>query len=254
MSNLPSLIRKLNQAGYDCIFLEGPHLLPIQSTGDRQNARAWFLLNAKDPADASLSQAGIPVTYIGLEKSLEMVRRELMQLPPHLACTDNSASCSSGTDKSTTSVKQNDDGNNDDNGCITAILGFSQGAVFCHILALLARRQSQQFGAIDAVVLASGFAAQHVPATMTTTQRQQQQGFDTGRLPDRLRLDRVPSLHLIGKTDTSVDPRLSLDLTKIFVNGEVLWHEKGHVVPQKSAECSQIIAFLDTCRSKQQQV
>lgn len=226
-----SLIRKLNQAGYDCIFLQGPHLLPIKSTDDRDNARAWFLLNQTDPSDASLSQAGIPLTYHGLDASLDIVQTELGR-SVHMDCSPNS----------------NSSDTNGDNGYLTAVFGFSQGAVFCHILTVSAQRDPQRFGNIHAALIASGFAAQHVPNPTTT----QQQAYDTGRLPDRQSIQ-IPSLHLIGKMDTSVNPALSLDLTFVFDEGQVMWHDKGHVVPQKSAECARIIAFLDACRSKQQQ-
>ena len=49
----------------------------MTSTDQRENAKAWFLLNAQDPSDASLSQAGVPLTYIGLEESLKLVQAEL---------------------------------------------------------------------------------------------------------------------------------------------------------------------------------
>ena len=205
--------RKLNQAGYDCVFLESPHLLTMTSTDKRENAKAWFLLNAQDPSDASLSQSGIPLTYIGLEESLQMVQEELQR--------------NDVADES-----------------FTAILGFSQGAVFCHILSVLAQREPYRFGAIKAALLASGFAAQHVPDPSAY--------YDTGRLSDRDIVTEIPSLHLIGKNDTSVNPALSLDLVELFRQGQIMWHEKGHIVPQKSAECADMIAFLEACRTKQQ--
>ena len=224
--------RKLNQAGYDCIFLQGPHLLPVQSTDDRHNARAWFLLNAEDPSDASQSQTGIPMTYLGLEDSLQIVQQELARI-----AVDEDGPVATSSDDPT------------DDGYLTAIFGFSQGAVFCHILSALAQRDPERFGTIHAALMASGFAAQHVPDPTTFTVSQ---AFDTGRLPDRQSLQ-LPSLHLIGTKDTSVDPALSLDLTQLFVEANIMWHDKGHVIPQKSAECASIVAFLEACRSKQQE-
>lgn len=186
----------------------------MTSTDERENAKAWFLLNANDPSDASLSQAGIPLTYVGLDESLLMVEEELHR------------------------YQGGDD-------IFTAILGFSQGAVFCHVLSVLAQRDARRFGAIGAVMLASGFAAQHVPDSLSAL-------YNTGRLPDRDVIREIPSLHLIGKHDTSVDPTLSLDLVDLFSQGQILWHEKGHIVPQKSAECANVIAFLDNCQIQQQ--
>ena len=210
-------------------------MLPIKSTDDRDNARAWFLLNQTDTSDVSLSQAGIPLTYHGLDASLDIVQAELGR--------------SVDMDSSATSSSSDTDG---ENGYLTAVFGFSQGAVFCHILTVLTQRDPQRFGNIHAALIASGFAAQHVPNSTATTQQQQQQVYDTGRLPDRQSIQ-IPSLHMIGKMDTSVDPALSLDLALIFDEGQVMWHDKGHVVPQKSADCARIIAFLDACRSKQQE-
>ena len=219
------LLRKLNQAGYECIFLEGPHLLPSTSKfnvgGNRltlkhehQNAKAWFLFNAKDPGDATLSQSKEPITFLGLDDSLQMVEKELQH------------------------------GVKDDNPHLfTAILGFSQGSVLCHILSVLAQRQPDRFGAMDAAVIASGAAAQHVPDPSSP--------FDTGRLLDRERVQ-LSSLHLVGEKDGFVNPQLSLDLADIFVNSKVVWHDKGHLVSQKSAVCSEIVAFLNTCRAQKE--
>jgi hypothetical protein len=206
---------KLNQAGYDCIFLEAPHVLPLTSTvmiegvpvqvdnGRRENARAWFLYSEQDPADASLSQSGQPLPYIGLDESLAIVQGEL--------------DSASGQD-------------------FVTVMGFSQGGVFCHILSRLAET-SEPFGRIRAVIVASGFAAQHVSDKSSPYQQ-------CGRMPDRVAIS-LPSLHLIGEKDTSVEPELSKDLASIYIDSEFMYHEKGHIVPQKSADCRKIIDFLD---------
>lgn len=117
--------RKLNQAGYECVFLEGPHVLPMTSmidvivvegtpveveNGKRENARAWFLLSEEDPADASLSQSGVSMEYIGVDESLHLIKAELSR--------------------------------DDDDDCYWAVLGFSQGGVFAHILSVLSMQSS----------------------------------------------------------------------------------------------------------------
>lgn len=207
---------KLNKAGYDCVFLEGPHILPITSTieiegvpveienGKRENARAWFLLSETDPADASQSQSGQPLTYIGLEKALNIVKYELEQ---------------------------------DEEGFV-AVMGFSQGGVFAHILSRLADSAQAPFDRIRAALIASAFAAQHID------EHSSPYSYSIGNMPDRTPIS-LPSLHIIGKKDTSVLPKLSEDLSALFNNRQYLYHEKGHILPQTSAECQAIISFLD---------
>lgn len=165
--------------------------------GKRKNAKAWFLLSEEDPADASLSQSGIPMTYIGLDKSLAILEKELEQ----------------GKDN-------------------VAVLGFSQGGVFCHILSVLAMRDKRAFRRITCAIIASGFCAQHVFPEMSPYQ------------VDNL-LGQKLLLHLIGEQDTSVDPKLSLQLASLFEESEILYHEKGHILPQKSPQCAILISFLE---------
>jgi predicted alpha/beta hydrolase family esterase len=102
---------------------------PVEvENGKRENARAWFLLSETDPADASLSQSGKPMKYIGLDQSLAVVEKELG------LCRDEELVC---------------------------VLGFSQGGVFVHILSRLAEIMPESFGRIQAAIVASGFAGQH---------------------------------------------------------------------------------------------
>lgn len=229
--------------------------------GKRENARAWFLYNEQDPSDASQSQTGEPLTYIGLETSLEMVAREL-QTPQSTTTTRHKNIPDDG--------KNSDDDEKADSSSFVAVLGFSQGGVFGHILAHLACQQQQQkqpFGTLGAVILAGGFAAQHVPAAVTSTTKTTTDALsceieadnyeyynlsglanirDASGAPET-KID-LPSLHWIGQNDTSVHPHKSLDLAKAFANAQVLWHEKGHLVPQKSAQCAQYVAFLNQCQ------
>jgi dihydrofolate reductase len=204
--------RKLNQAGYDCVFLDGPHVLPMTSVvdvegtlvevenGKREHAKAWFLLSEEDPADASLSQSGIPLTYIGLDESLDILEKELLQDDEQVA-----------------------------------VLGFSQGGVFCHILSVLAMRDKRAFRRITCAIIASGFFAQHVFSDTSPYQVDNLVGQKVS----------LPSLHLIGELDTSVNPKLSLQLASMFEESEILYHENGHILPQKSAQCATLISFLE---------
>lgn len=217
--------KKLCKAGYDVIFLEAPHLLPLKSTievegesvevenGQRINARAWFLFSEKDPADASLSQSGRPMTYFGLDESLDLIESEVKG------------------------------GVGNEN---VFLFGFSQGGVLCHILSQLATgpetRGQSSFRSIRGAIIASGFAAQHISQ-------------DTSKfcihMPSRTPIS-LPSLHIYGVKDTSVHPDLSLDLAEIFDGAQLLRHEKGHLIPQKSADCSTVVKFLDgVCAGKE---
>jgi predicted esterase len=207
---------KLNKAGYDCVFLEGPHLLPLTSTvqiegvdvqvenGKRENARAWFLLSDTDPADASESQSGRPLTYFGINEALHRVQHEL-----------------------------------EHEETFVALMGFSQGGVFAHILSRLADAGHPPFNKIRAAILASAFAAQHMDKSPSRPY-----SHIIGNMPDRKTIT-LPSLHIIGKNDTSVRPTLSEDLSLLFNDRQFLFHEKGHILPQTSDACQTMIGFLD---------
>lgn len=234
--------RKFNQAGYDCIFLQAPHVLPplcrsknennndnnapstTTSTTNigRSDARAWFWYNANDPSDIRASQSGEPLVYHGLEASLAIVERELVanQQPQQPQFTPWP---------------------------FTAILGFSQGAVLGHILAhLAAKGRPLCFANINAVILMSGFAAQH---DVCHAQSTHEHSHDTSGLRERMVASiTLPSLHVIGRNDSSVAPSASCDLAHaFFVEPQILWHDKGHVIPQQQAHVSTMIDFLNVC-------
>lgn len=216
------LTRKLNQAGYDCIFLQAPHTLPSTSTfvmdnGGRLRIRheaehphAWFLYDSQDASNAKLSHVvDQHFPFIGLDTSLDLVQAQLAQIAQEAKPTE-----------------------------LTALLGFSQGAVLGHVVSLLAQREPYLFGSLGACILASGLAAQHEPESSSR--------YDTGRLCDREEIH-LPSLHIIGKKDHFVKPSLSLDLASLFKDARVFWHERGHILSQSSALCAQVVDFLEEC-------
>lgn len=172
--------------------------------GKRENARSWFLLSETDPADASESQSGRPLTYIGLSEALDAVKCELEQ---------------------------------DDN--FAAVMGFSQGGVFAHILSRLADSGHAPFDRLRAAIIASAFAAQHIDQSPPHPY-----SSIIGNMPDRTMIS-LPSLHIIGRKDTSVRPTLSEDLSVLFQDRQILYHEKGHILPQTSSDCQTMIGFLD---------
>jgi predicted esterase len=165
--------------------------VPVKiENGTRENARAWFLYSEDDPADATLSQSKIKMRYKGLEELLDVIHRGLE------ACTGK-----------------------------VGVFGFSQGAVFVHLLLA----HPPFFDRIKYGILASGFPAQHLCDSKASHQR----------------MVDVPTLHLIGRKDTSVAPKHSQELVDLFKNAAVLWHDKGHIIPQQSEQCYTIISFLD---------
>lgn len=226
-SRTKKLEKKLRRAGYDCLYLEAPHRLPMTSTvvvegrevrisnGDRENARAWFTYSSSDSADASMALAEMPTEYIGLETSIDQVK----------ACL---AKC-----------------HNEDHVC--AILGFSQGATFGHILSTLVsavRRNSDPgnpLAKIRCAILLSGFPSMHENVSLAN--RTPSNGDGTARHEN---LD-VESLHVFGAKDTSVPPSYGETLARCFRNPDVYDHGKGHVIPQNAAFCDRVIAFLDSC-------
>mmetsp|Transcript_8024 Transcript_8024/g.12290 ORF Transcript_8024/g.12290 Transcript_8024/m.12290 type:complete len:243 (-) Transcript_8024:29-757(-) len=201
------LAKKLNQAGYDCIFLQAPNRLPMKKEvdnkgniigqGGRENAYAWFVYNRHDPSDSSRGFSGECIEYFGLEKSLTCIGRKLEILKEEV--TDGTIS----------------------------VLGFSQGAVFCHILASLSGHKVSPFEAIQKCVLVSGFPATPRAYSLETL----------SNIP-------IQSLHLYGSEDTRVPPSRSIALKSRFLESIEIEHDGGHVLPQQSARCTAIIEFL----------
>ena len=121
--------RRLNKSGYNCRYLDAPHQLPPLESGDKQNgqrnARAWFLYSAANPSDRSKSLIEKPIEYVGINDSLELVKEVL-----------------GGLDQP------------------VCMFGFSQGAVFAHIILALASSRVHPFSIIKCGIAASGFAGQ----------------------------------------------------------------------------------------------
>ena len=235
--------RKLSNAGHDVVYPEAPHVLPMKSTvdiegqtvqvtnGGRENARAWFAYNRDDPCDTTESQSGSHIEYVGLEESVNVLAGVLQE------CTKNI----------------NGD-NKDHNRGILTLIGFSQGGTFAHILASLAnsaRKKSSAketdvknecnadkiFERIDGVIYMGAFPAKHSPQEGSVCHPRLDRSLET------------KSLHVIGKSDTSVCPELSRNLAALFDDADMYQHEKGHVVPTNSASCEAIIGFLGNLRT-----
>jgi predicted esterase len=183
--------RSFNQNGYDCVFLQAPNVLPRRNGPHRDNARAWFYWNANDPSDTTLRLA-TRTTYHGLDQSLKVLDQ----------CIQH---------------------HNDEN---IILLGFSQGSVLAHIVAL------QMASSLQAVIFISGHTVQ--------------ESSFVSRGDIFATLCPVPSLHWIGRQDTRVPPTMSLELAHAFQNHQIAWHDKGHVIPQRKADCVTTILFLQS--------
>ena len=229
-------IRRLGQAGYDCVYLEAPHLLPMNSNveidgevvqitnGQRENAKAWFVYSKTDYADASMALKEVPMEYIGLDVSIEKVKECLMQ------CEDE----------------------------FCAVLGFSQGATFGHILSQLASTAKQKtsndnnnsevqcpFSKIQCAILISGFPSMHngtIPYELTPHENINEHNND-----NKLHLN---SLHIWGENDTSVPKIYGEKLSNCFIDPEIYVHEKSHYIPHNKPLIESVITFLQSCSSE----
>ena len=239
-----NLTKRLSQRGFHCCILDAPYLLPlttktstlvdgdkeetiITTHGKRENARAWFAYNKSGSLD-------------GLRESLSYT----CALLQHIFETHDI---------------------DPDNGIIAA--GFSQGAVFCHVLASLAAQGHPLFrNLFTKFIFMSGFAAkqsfetiQGLPAIQTlpfshmqfsdTTQilagsDERSSDYDRAiqlweRSSNALLID-IPSLHIFGTGDTSVPPSLSHELSSRFITSQRWRHSKGHVI-RTNLDCSDAI-------------
>jgi len=229
-SRTVKLEKKLRRAGYECEYLEAPHLLPTTSevdidgevvqitNGKRENARAWFLYSKIDNADASMALKETPMKYIGLEASISRLKKYL---------------------------EQNSDG-------FYAVLGFSQGATFGHILSQLVCAEKRCLGAntfckIQCAVLLSGFPSMHnILLPDRATAGSVATNDSCSDMNDKLDLR---SLHIYGDKDTSVPKSFGEKLTNLFVNPETYDHGKSHMIPHNKALIERLVTFLDSCYS-----
>jgi predicted esterase len=216
------LKRRLSERGYECMYLEAPHLLPMTSmveiegqqveisNGDRENAKAWFMYSKEDPSDASMSLKETPMEYFGLDASISMIRDCL---------------CKFDTDTE------------------VILLGFSQGATMVQIITILADAAQKApewndnlspFAKIHSAILISGFASMH-----------------RGSLADSLQAtdDKEPitisSLHIMGANDTSVPKPLGDKLAACYLDPQIYIHEKGHFIPHNKAMIEAVTGFLE---------
>jgi hypothetical protein len=107
------------------------------------------------------------------------------------------------------------------------VFGFSQGAAMAGLIAAV-QHVEEPVRIFGFVIMVSGF---------------------TSRLPEHARLFEtpidLPSLHIIGRSDTIVSPRESAALTARFADPVVLEHPSGHVVPSSGDIADRAARWID---------
>jgi pimeloyl-ACP methyl ester carboxylesterase len=120
------------------------------------------------------------------------------------------------------------------------VFGFSQGAAFTGLLAGMRQEAVDGPGTgilFDFAVLVGGFkndAPEHADLYRNTFT--------------------VPSVHIIGRTDTIIPPHESRDLAAQFANPSILQHPGGHVVPADALVVERVTGFLDRMRGGSRQL
>jgi pimeloyl-ACP methyl ester carboxylesterase len=106
------------------------------------------------------------------------------------------------------------------------LFGFSQGAAMTGLLAGVLQAEGHD-RRVDFAVMVGGF---------------------TSNLAEHARLFttpiRLPSLHVIGRSDTIVAPRDSHALAARFADPELLEHPDGHIVPATDSATRRIAHFI----------
>ena len=125
-----------------------------------------------------------------------------------------------------------------EHGPFDGVLGFSQGA--CVVGVLCAMLESGKLPAgikFDFAVLISGFLPRDSKYRSIIAPPQ---------------LIKVPSLHILDKTDDVVEPERSMKVAELFQNAIVVQHEKGHMVPSDKIVRDAIKDFVLACSSREQ--
>ena len=178
------------------------------SNGRRENARAWFMYSEKDYSDASMALKEVKMNYHGIDTSISQIR-DYLDLEVDGDC---------------------------------AILGFSQGSTFCHMLSVLAHHAKQSdhvdpfilpFAKIKKAILISGFSHMHQYPLVSCLRDTTKNGIH------------LQSLHIYGEGDTSVPMRYSEELAKCFVKPEAYVHEKCHFIPHNAPLIERVLEFLN---------
>jgi hypothetical protein len=111
---------------------------------------------------------------------------------------------------------------------VDGVFGFSQGAAFAGLLAAMRQGPADDAIRFDFAVMVGGFKA------------------DVAELAALYRHKlALPSVHIIGRTDSVIRPRESQALADLFEDPLVLTHAGGHIVPDDRAVVAGLVDFLE---------
>ena len=123
---------------------------------------------------------------------------------------------------------------------VVGILGFSQGARFAHLVAMLHSRNPQKwFPNLAFFIFVAGYDAP-IPV-----------GFPVAETS----LIILPSLHIWGQGDKLIIPEQSQLLSEYYLDPEILVHDGSHFVPSKAPQVQKYVDFiqqaLDSSKNRQ---
>ena len=134
----------------------------------------------------------------------------------------------------------------DSEGSIVGIIGFSQGARFAHLIALLnqfARSQGHAkvpFKGLQSVIQVAGYD-RPLPENWSSTL--EACGCRMEDHSSSINID-IPSLHIWGLTDPLIPPSESQSVMASYQNPKAHEHEGGHHVPMKTPNIRAYLDFL----------
>ena len=117
---------------------------------------------------------------------------------------------------------------------IVGIIGFSQGARFAHLLALLHSSDKKAwFPSLSFVIPVAGYDAplpEELPILSNNTTNETKIS--------------LPSMHVWGLADTLITPNQSMELSKQYQSPTIFTHEGSHYVPSKAPQIQRYIDFI----------
>ena len=112
-------------------------------------------------------------------------------------------------------------------GPFDGVLAFSQGASLLGIICALKEKGDERFDNFNFAIFVSGYKSR---------QSMHQKYYE-----EKVTL---PTLHVMGETDKVIEKEMSVELSELYENKNVLEHKGGHFVPATSAEKAQYVEFL----------
>lgn len=195
------------------VFLDAPHVLAPAaddaddavdaSSGIRREKRTWWRTRSPSASDVKMHDAD--KVYEGFDESLRVVSMAF-----------------------------------EEHGGFDGVLGFSQGAVFAHLVCAAACGWETGVEGVEGISgLKFGIMVAGFPTRDAGMQGMLERDMKEGGV-------KIPSLHVWGRGDTLVPPEGSEMLSELFEAGsrECVVHDGGHVVPQKKEERKAVADFV----------